>query len=60
MTEDRDRLSIAIVLLGILLLLTFAGSSWLPLSANMNMPSFHSSRPSLPGWPRHELPDAHG
>ncbi len=57
MREDGERLAVVIVLVGVLLLLMFAGSFWLPLSANMDMPSFHSSRPAIPDWPRHEWPN---
>jgi hypothetical protein len=54
MRENGERLAVFIVLVGVLLLIVFAGSNWLPLSANMNMPSFHPSRPAIEDWPWHE------
>ncbi len=54
MTDLHERLATALVIVGMLLLATLFGSTWLPLSANTNMPSHSTSRPDLSDWPKHE------
>ena len=54
MTDLHERLAIALVLVGVLLMGSLLGYSWLPLSANLNMPSHHSTQPALADWPRHD------
>jgi hypothetical protein len=56
MTDLHERLAIALVLVGVLLMATLFGSTYLPLSADSNMPAHSTSRPNLPDWPKHELP----
>jgi hypothetical protein len=60
MTDLHERLATALVIVGVLLLATLLGSTWLPLSANTNLPSHSMSRPDLPDWPRHDAPGLHG
>ena len=60
MTDLHERLATALVIVGVLLLATLLGSSYLPLSANMNMPSHSTSHPDLPDWPRHDTPGLRG
>jgi hypothetical protein len=60
MTDLHERLTTALVLVGILLLATLLGSTYLPLSANTNMPSHSTSRPDLADWPRHGTPGLRG
>jgi hypothetical protein len=60
MTDLHERLATALVLLGVLLIATMLGSTWLPLSANNNMPTFSKSRPDLQDWPTHETPGLRG
>ncbi|HWK11134.1 MAG TPA: hypothetical protein VNR64_13835 [Vicinamibacterales bacterium] len=60
MTDLQERLTTALVIVGVLLLGLLTGSTWLPLSANSNMPSHSASRPDLADWPRHEMPGDRG
>ena len=60
MTDLHERLATALVLIGVLLLATMLGSTWLPLSANTNMPTHAASRPELHDWPTHDQPGLRG
>ena len=53
MSDLSERLSLGLVLLGVMLLLTLVGHAWLPLSASGNVPSHETTRPALPDWPHH-------
>jgi hypothetical protein len=54
MSDLSERLSVALVLLGVMLIMILFGHTWLPLSANDAMPSHEMSRPALPDWPHHD------
>jgi hypothetical protein len=60
MTDLHERLATALVIIGVLLLATLCGSTWLPLSANTNMPAHSATRPDLPDWPKHDAPGLRG
>jgi len=53
MSDLSERLSVALVLLGVMLIMILFGHAWLPLSASDAMPSHEMSRPALPDWPNH-------
>jgi hypothetical protein len=53
MSDLSERLSLALALLGVMLLLTLFGHAWLPLSANSNLPRYDMPHPALPDWPLH-------
>jgi len=48
-----DRLCLAIVVLGVILLVILCGHAYLPLSASGNFHRYERSRPTLPEWPHH-------
>jgi len=60
MTDLQERLTTALVLVGVLLLAALMGSTYLPLSANTNMPSHATAHPDLADWPWHGTPRPRG
>ena len=66
MSDRFERLCISLVLLGVMILLSMFGHTWLPLSASSDGPTHKMSRPDLPDWRRfttasgtgHESPGA--
>jgi len=53
MSELCERLCLALVLLGVILLVVLSGHAWLPLSASGNFHGHERSQPALPDWPHH-------
>jgi len=60
MTDLHERLTTALILVGVLLLAVLMGSTYLPLSANTNMPSHATAHPDLADWPQHGTPGPRG
>lgn len=54
MSEFFERVSLALVLVVVMLLIALCGHSWLPLSASDNFHRHERSRPVLPDWPHHD------
>jgi hypothetical protein len=57
MSERHERLAVALVLVGVMLLFALVGGAWLPLSANTNLPRHDLAQPALRDWPQHFLGD---
>jgi hypothetical protein len=53
MSEFVERLCLALVFLGVILLIILSGHQWVPLSASGNFHRHERSRPALPDWPHH-------
>jgi hypothetical protein len=53
MSEFCERLSLAIVVVGVILLMILSGHAWLPMSASGDFHRHERSSPALPGWPHH-------
>jgi hypothetical protein len=53
MSDVCERVCVALVLLGVILIMILFGHAWLPLSASDGMPAHEKSRPALPDWPVH-------
>jgi hypothetical protein len=51
MSDRFERLCISLVLLGLMILLSLFGHTWLPLSASYEGPTHKMSRPDLSDWP---------
>ena len=51
MSDRFERLCISLVLLGVMILLSLFGHTWLPLSASYDGPTHEMSRPDLSDWP---------
>jgi hypothetical protein len=59
MSEFVERLCLALVLIGVILLIMLAGHAWLPMSASDSFHRHERPRPALPGWPNHDGLEAH-
>ena len=54
MSELAERLCLALVVVGVILLVVLCGQSWLPLSASNSFHKNERPRPALLGWPHHD------
>lgn len=53
MPELPERLALALVVVGVILLITLGAHAWLPMSASGNFHRHEGYRPALPDWPHH-------
>ena len=54
MSEFAERLALAMVVVGVILLIMLGGHQLLPMSASGDFHRHEKSRPALPDWPHHD------